>query len=184
MCSFFWNVTSCSLLKFKRLFGGTCRLNVQGRRKIKQETSMKKGAETWWPSYYLFIMLWWFNSGLENRDWRPWELVALTTEHPLSAKVGTNFVDKRQPLGRYSSLADSGHRVCLWWFNALNNTLNIQRLIFNYDYCLCSLKLSKESRHHSSQNFLFKAHCMLRTRKRLMIAIYDRGYSLLNEVLF
>jgi hypothetical protein len=83
-------------------------------------------------------------SGLENRDQRPWEFVALTTQHHLPAKVGTTFDDKWRSLGRYSSLADYGHgvqfslsKVTYYWSERLKIYLNP---CCKWQVCLNSLR--------------------------------------------
>jgi hypothetical protein len=55
-------------------------------------------------------------SGLKSREYGLRGSAAHTTQHP-SIRESRNFANKRRSLGRYSSLVDKGHCICLLFAN-------------------------------------------------------------------
>jgi hypothetical protein len=53
-------------------------------------------------------------SGIENRDYGRKGSAALAMRHPLYAKIGTNFADKRRSSVGIVCSRNSGHGICLF----------------------------------------------------------------------
>jgi hypothetical protein len=111
--------------------------------------------------------------------------VTLTTWHPLSAKVGTNFANKRRSLGRYSSLADWGHGVCFlvciaWWKRKCETVLCLNAIVSSYvakvrDEVFTHFHAVAIKRHSSMRNCLL---CQDKFVVRNPLHVKENDYAL------
>jgi hypothetical protein len=109
--SIFWDLTLCSPLKVNRYFGGICHLHLQGRRKGKQETSMKAGGRqsNWLAKISDYIGN---RRGMEDSKSVPAGSPVGQNEPPVSTSSETQL---SEPIGDKNRLTSLSLRANRYW---------------------------------------------------------------------